>query len=110
MSNIKEITLTFDERDYVLTFTRGSIKKAERGGFSISKVDEMPATMLPELFASAFIAKHPQIRRERVDEIFKATKDKNGLFEVLSKLYANTINSLLDDPEENEKNATWVAN
>lgn len=49
---------------YTLEYTRKTVEIMEKQGFIAEDVDRKPMTMLPALFAGAFIARHP-LRKER---------------------------------------------
>ncbi len=96
------------ERHYTLEFTRKSIAQMERSGFRIDEVMAKPMTSLPTLFAGAFIAHHPGVPRTTVDNIYAKLPKKEELIEVLSAMYNEPINALLEEPDENaEGNAIW---
>ena len=101
----KQLTLTFKDKTYTIEFTRSSIRQMERGGFDPEKLVSMPMTMLPDLFAGGFIANHPSMKRSKVDEIYKELKDKKKLLNALLEMYAEPVNSLMD-----EGNLDWTPN
>lgn len=83
--------------DYHLTFTRDSVRKIESMGFNIEEVGTKPVTMLPLLIRGAFMANHPSVSTKVIDELYNEMSDKQSFIEVLAELYAEPINSLLDD-------------
>lgn len=105
----KQIKFEWQNKPYTLEFTRASVKKLERQGFSISEAKDKPMTFFPELFSAAFVANHPFIKKEIIDEIFENVCGKAGLVEKLIELYQEPFNTLMDDPEESEKNVKWEA-
>lgn len=105
----KQIKFEWQEKLYTLEFTRASVKKLERQGFSIAEAQEKPMTFFPALFAAAFVANHPFVKPEIINEIFENICGKAGLVEKLIELYQEPFNVLMDDPEENEKNVKWEA-
>lgn len=106
----KTISLSYEGADYTLEFTRKSIEEMERRGFTTSDISKKPVTTLPALFAGAFLAHHRYLKREKIDAIFKNTKNKDELFDKLGVMYSETLDSLMDEPEESEGNASWGAN
>lgn len=94
---------------YVLEYNRKSVEVMERSGFSLSKLTEMPVTMLPALFAGAFMVHNKKMSSETIDKIYAKLPDKDKLSAVLVGMYNETVSTLLDDPEDAEGNATWEA-
>ena len=106
----KQITITYNGKEYTLEFTRRSIETMERQGFVASDISKRPMSVLPNLFAGAFIANHKQVRTSLIDEIFQSLKNKDQLIEKLGEMYNEPLEALLDDPDEDEGNAQWGAN
>ena len=106
----KQLTLTYEGRDYVLEFTRKSVEGMERQGFRAAELTEKPMTMLPTLFAGAFKAHHPYINPRIVDEIFNKLKNKQELVNKLAEMYAEPLEVMLSEPEEDAGNVEWGAN
>ena len=63
--------------------------------------------MIPLLIQGAFMKNHPTLKYVKVEEIFMAQNNRAGLVNALAELYAETVNTLLGDEEDDEKNATW---
>ena len=55
----------------------------------------------------AFAAYNKNIKRSLMDEIYDNIRDKEGLIAALCEMYAEAINALTDEPEEDKGNATW---
>jgi len=106
----KQIRITYDGVDYTLEFTRKSIEIMERNGFVISEVFEKPMTLLPTLFAGAFLAHHRFVKRDVIDKIYDSLPNKQDLISKLAEMYNEPIVALLDEPEDEEGNAKWEAN
>ena len=106
----KQIRLTFEGTTYTLEFNRNAIRKMERGGFIANDIDKKPATVLPELFAGAFIMHHPYMKRDKIDAIFEKTPNRMMLVERLGAMYNEPIEAMLDEPEEAAGNASWEEN
>lgn len=100
---MKPITIHAPERDYALDFNRDTVQAAERRGFRISELDEMPMTMIPLLFSSAFLMHCPDVEQETIDELWDSVTNKQGLFNELAKRYANTMKTLFRENESGDK-------
>ena len=103
----KQITFTFDGKDYCLEFTRKTVERMEANGFDATEFARKPATYLPQLFAGAFMAHHRFIKKPQVDEIFEAMPNKDILIEKLAEMYTDPIESMFDEPEKG--NVDWTA-
>lgn len=101
----KTITFNYKDQQFVLEFTRNSVKKLENKGFDIGKVSSAPLTTITELFSGAFVVHHPMLREEYKEEIYGQLKNKAALIEKLVEMYNETLNSLLDDSDEG--NVSW---
>lgn len=97
--------------EYVLTYTRASVKRMEQQGFKYSRLinDEFSLTGLEELFAGAFIANHPRVKLGTIDEILKKIGKRQELFARLVEMLVETISDFFGDDEEDGKNAEWEA-
>ena len=104
----KTIRFTFDDTEYVLQFTRRTAKEMEDGGFRIAEVTDRPMTLLPMLFKGAFLANHRGIKNSKVNYIYAAMTNKEDLMAALIGLYEETMNTLLDEPEEGNPNVSWT--
>lgn len=104
----KKITITYNERQYTLEYTRKTVAQMERGGFRVDEVMSKPMTSLPALFAGAFLAHHPGVPSETVNKIYASLPNKEGLIEALTTLYNEPILTLLEEPTEGAVgNAAW---
>lgn len=103
------ISFTCEGKDYTLAYTRKTVKAMEDKGFNASKIVDAPMTVLPELFAGAFLANHKYTKRDVIDAIFDNMKDKQALIEVLIKMYNEPIASLMEESEEGNAIA-WTEN
>lgn len=101
----KTINFTYEDKDYTLEFSRNSVRQLERKGFVIDDIATRPMTVLPDLFAGAFVKNHPTLKREKIDKIYAQMSDKTSLLEALVELYNEPIEALLDEPEEG--NVKW---
>ena len=101
------LKVEYKGKNYDLGFTRNSVVALERSGFDVGKISNMPMTMLPMLWQGAFAAYNKGVKRSLMDEIYDNLADKQGLLGALTELYAETLNTLTDDPEESTGNAVW---
>ena len=105
----KQLKFTYQEREYCLEYTRKSVEQMERNGFVASDIESKPMTVLPALFAGAFLANHKFTKKEIVDEIFSKMTNKTELIGKLSEMYNEPIMALVDEPDESEGNVDWTA-
>ena len=105
----KQLKFTYQDREYCLEYTRKSVERMEKGGFKASDIEDKPMTTLPALFAGAFLANHPYIKQNVVDEIFSLMTNKGELIGKLAEMYNEPIMTLIDEPESNEGNVNWTA-
>lgn len=103
----KNITFTWEDKEYTLEFTRRSVEKMERQGFKVNNIGDRPMSALPELFHGAFLAHHPAIKKETTDKIFSCFTKKEELLEALAQMYNAPLEALLDEPEDETKNVEW---
>ena len=104
----KQLTFTHNGKDYVLEFTRNTVRQMENNGFIANDIDIKPMTVLPALFAGAFLAHHRHEKTEVVDAIYSKLKDKHLLIEKLAEMYNEPISTLLEEPDEG--NLEWTPN
>lgn len=105
----KQIKFEFEGIPYVLEFTRKSIEQMEKNGFIASEITEKPMTVLPSLFAGAFLAHHRFVKRDTIDRIYDKMTSKQELIGKLSEMYNEPILALMEEPEETEGNVSWEA-
>lgn len=94
-----KINFTYDGRDYTLEYNRKTVKRMEDNGFVASRIIEAPMSVLPDLFAGAFLANHKFTKREIIDEIFDKMTDKQQLIDTLSKMYNEPIRALMEESD-----------
>lgn len=102
-----KITFTYEGKKYVLEYTRRSVEEMERRGFVAEDVLTKPLTVLPALFAGAFIANHRFTKRKLIDEIFSQIDDKGGLVNTLAEMYSLVIEEFAEELEKKNKDVTW---
>lgn len=106
----KTIKLKHEGKTYTLEFTRATVEDMERDGFTRSDLVNKPMLTIPYVFACAFAANHPDLKREDIDHIWEKLKAKDGIFNRLAEMYAEPYEALMHEPEDGEKgNASWEA-
>lgn len=105
----KVISFTYKGTDYTLEYTRRTVVEMENRGFVVSDVSDKPMSSLPTLFAGAFLAHHRSVKRDVIDEIFKAMPKKEELIGKLAEMYSEPLETLLEEPEESA-NFEWGTN
>jgi len=103
----KKITITYQDKTYTLEYTRNSVRQMERSGFVLEELDRKPMTMIPAMFAGAFLAHHPFVKQDKIEEIYGQLKNKAKLLETLTEMFGEPYETLIDD--SNEGNADWVS-
>lgn len=107
---IKQLKFTYKDKEYTLMYTRKTVSEMERKGFIASKIEDKPMTMLPELFAGAFLANHRTTDRKTIDEIYAHMTDKEDLIGRLAEMYNEPIAKLIENPENSAGNIKWTQN
>lgn len=105
----KQLRMNYKGVDYTLEYSRRSIEQMERQGFVAGEITSKPMTVLPTMFAGAFLKHHRKVKRELIDDIFNHVSNKQDLIGKLAEMYNEPIEALFDEPEEDEGNATWEA-
>lgn len=105
----KTITIQSNDKEYTLEFTRESVKEMERRGFLIDDIADKPLTVLPALFAGAFLAHHRFVKEKEILAIFEKMPNKQELVGKLAEMYSEPLETLMEDPEDSAGNPTWGA-
>lgn len=103
----KKISFEHEGKSYNLEYTLRTAGQANDDGFILEQLSEKPALMIPKLVYWAFVRHQKGITRKQTEEIFKWIKDKNGFITALAEMYADAVNALIDDEDE-EGNANWT--
>ena len=110
-----KIAVTYNEKEYVLEFSRQSVRQMEAQGFVASQVEDKPMTMIPLLVRGAFYKNHRGLAADKIDEIYDNLTNKMGEGEeagfvvALMKMYAETLNTLMEDKQGKSGNsASWT--
>lgn len=96
------IKITYQQKEYVLEYSRQSVRQMEAQGFVLDQISDKPVTMIPLLVYGAFMKNCKGVKRSLVDEIYDHIKDKvgsdgeNGFIQTLLEMYAETVNTLTD--------------
>ena len=107
---MSQITFEYEKKQYTLEYTLKTAAMAERDGLSIEKLGDNPAVQIPILFHWSFYRHHKGITKEMTAKIYKEIKDKKGLIRALMDMYADAVNALIDDTDDEEEmgNANWT--
>lgn len=105
----KQLTFTYDGKDYTLEFTRRTVAEMERKGFIASDITDKPMTTLPALFAGAFLAHHRFVKEDIINDIYSKLTKKEDLIGKLAEMYNEPILALVEEPEKAEGNLDWTA-
>ena len=105
----KQLRFTYLDKEYVLEYTRATVMMMEKKGFVASEIETKPVTILPALFAGAFLANHRYVKQEVIDEIYSKMTNKQELIGKLAEMYNEPIMALVDEPDESEGNLDWTA-
>ena len=86
---------------YTLEFNCRTAELAERNyDISLNDLSSGKLTLFPALFQAAFTMHHPKVKSSKIRSILEGMDDKSGLYEALVGMYAETVSTLLDDPDE----------
>lgn len=104
----KKISFEFEKKPYTLEYTLRTAGQANEDGFVIDELGDKPALMIPKLVYWAFVKNHRGITRRQAETIYEWIKDKNGFITALAEMYADAVNALVGDDEEDKGNANWT--
>ena len=105
----KQLRFNYQNKEYVLEYTRKSVEMMEKKGFVASDIETKPMTVLPALFAGAFLAHHKYEKPEVIENIYSKLTNKQELIGKLAEMYNEPIMALVDEPQESEGNLDWTA-
>ena len=105
----KTIEFDYAEKHYTLEFDRKSIEAMERQGFVASDIATKPMTLIPTLFAGAFLKNHRFTKKPEIDEIYSHIGNKQDLLAKLVEMYNEPVEALINDEEGVEGNIQWGA-
>lgn len=102
------IDVDCDGERYTLEFNRSTVKRMEREGFDIDRIESAPVSTIESLVDGAFEMHHPSMphaARMRVWDSLGGKGGEGGLVRALITLYMAPVNSLVADPTTST--ATW---
>lgn len=105
----KQLKFTYEDKEYILEFTRRTVTEMEKKGFIASDVETKPMSTLPAMFEGAFLAHHRFVKKNVIDEIFAKLTNKEELIGKLAEMYNEPIMALIEEPEADEGNVGWTA-
>lgn len=105
----KQLSFTYEGNEYTLEFTRRTVSEMEKNGFIADDIDTKPMTVLPALFAGAFLAHHRFVKNNVIEEIYSKMTHKEELIGKLAEMYNEPIMALVAEPEEAKGNVDWTA-
>ena len=105
----KQLRFTYQNKEYCLEYTRSTVETMEKKGFVAADIERKPVTVLPALFAGAFLANHRYVKQDVIDEIYSKMTNKQELIGKLAEMYNEPIMALIDEPAESEGNLDWTA-
>lgn len=115
------IEFDYDGKHYRLEFTAASLKRMEREGVKLAKLDDMVVSAPETLFRGAFYANHPTVNAKKTHEIYQALKrtaedtepelDENGretdaLNDALAQMLSEAVDELNGRGERG--NVSWT--
>ena len=104
----KQISFEYEKKTYTLEYTLRSAGQANEDGFILDELGNKPALMIPKLVFWAFARHHRGITRKQTETIYEWIRDKNGFVTALAEMYAEAVNALVDDDEDEQGNANWT--
>ena len=104
----KQLNFDYKGTKYTLEYTRRTVEQMEKAGFVAEDIKAKPMTMLPSLFAGAFLAHHKYVKPDVIDEIYSKMTNKGELIGKLAEMYNEPIMALIDEPAESSENLTWT--
>lgn len=107
--NANQINFDYNGKHYCLEYTRESVKQMEAAGFNMNDMGDKPATRIEQLWQGAFLANHKKTSLNIVRSMYDEMSDKENLMQTLATMYANTLNYLMPDEDDNQGNVKWTA-
>lgn len=104
----KQLKFTYEGKEYTLEYTRRTVREMEQSGFVVANIEKQPFSCISDLFAGAFLSRHRNVSQRTINDIYNHMTNKEGLIEALTQMYTEPIQSLVDEPEDSEKNVTWT--
>lgn len=104
----KQINFEFEGKEYTLEYTLRTAGNANEDGFVLEELGNKPALMIPKLVYWAFNRHHKGLTRKQAEEIYASIKQKTAFIAALADMYAEAVNTLVDDEEDDKGNANWT--
>lgn len=97
---MRKATIEIKNKSYDLTLTRESVIWLESMGFSVEDFQKKPVTYYEILWASAFIANHPEVNLNLALKLRESYKEEGGdVIEIINFIfeeYQSFIDALAD--------------
>lgn len=106
----KQISFEYENKSYTLEYSLRTAGRANEDGFILDELGDKPALMIPKLVYWAFVKHHKGITKPQTEEIYEWIRDKTGFITALAEMYAEAVNALIDDTEDDKGNANWTLN
>lgn len=103
----KQIKFSFEGTDYVLEYSRRTVREVESEGFDPNEIGAKPMTMIPLLVSGAFRKNHRFVKPAVIDKIYQAIPRKDEFVQALAECYNETVNTLIEEPAAEEGNVQW---
>lgn len=104
----KKIEFDYEDKKYVLEYSRDAIRIMEKQGFDLNQFLEKPMMMMDLAFQGAFIKNHRNTKAVKVEEIYEIIDNKQELAQKLIEMIQETYNELFETKEGKEgKKVTW---
>lgn len=102
------IKISYENEPYILEYDRASVEHMINRGLTREEIINNPFSY-PELFYGAFRKNYPYVNRKVTDKIWEKLPNKEQIISVLIDMYAEPIQALVADPED-QGNVTWEIN
>lgn len=104
----KKIEFEYEDKKYVLEYSRDAIRLMEKSGFDLNEFLNKPMLNVDLAFQGSFIKNHRNIKAEKIEEIYNGLKDKETLAKTLIEMIQETYQDLFETKEtDNGKNIDW---
>lgn len=103
------IEFSYKGEDYVLEYSRRAIVRMEKEGFSFTRAEDSPFTLMSALFRYAFYKNHRRTfdNVELVEEMQGLFTDKEDLYATLSDMVNETVSMLSENPSDTKNAIKW---
>jgi hypothetical protein len=118
MAKPKTISFEYEGEKYTLEFNRETYEKTEKAGVTISRIENLAENpydaveVIPELWFRAFQMHHPDITRDKADEMYHSMADKGGeddlgLIGALTEIFVEPVAILFKEPGNTKWSKSW---